>query len=79
MPVERALHVELASAPTKDGSYRRNGQVWPPAQRVSFARFVAALCARALARTWSGTVHSCLIIFLASGWLIGWPSGARSW
>src|SRR5829696_5098078 len=29
----RALHVELSSAPTGNGSYRRNGSVWSP--RVS--------------------------------------------
>jgi hypothetical protein len=79
MSVGRALHVELSSAPTGDGSYRRNGQLWLSGQRVSLARFVAALCARAFARTWSGTVHTCLIIFLASSRLIGWPSRSRIW
>jgi hypothetical protein len=30
MPVGRALHVELSSAPTRDGRYRRNGSVCSP-------------------------------------------------
>ena len=52
MPFGRALHIELSSAPTGDGSYR--GTAWCVAgrgQRVSLARKVAALWARALART----------------------------
>lgn len=52
MSVGRALHVELSSAPTGDWqlSEERAG-VAARGQRVSLARTVAALCARALART----------------------------
>jgi hypothetical protein len=52
MSVGRALHVELSSAPTGDWqlSEERPG-VTAGGQRVSLARFVAALWARALART----------------------------
>ena len=79
MSVGRALHVELSSAPTGwQRSEDRQG-VTAGGQRVSLARFVAALCARAFARTWSGTVHTCLMIFLASSRLIGWPSRSRIW
>jgi hypothetical protein len=79
MSVGRALHVELSSAPTGwQRSEDRQG-VTAGGQRVSLARFVAALCARALARTCSGTVHCCLMIFFASSRLIGWPSRSRIW
>jgi hypothetical protein len=79
MSVGRALHVELSSAPTGWQRSEDRPGVTAGAQRVSLARFVAALCARAFARTWSGTVHTCLIIFFASSRLIGWPSRSRIW
>jgi hypothetical protein len=80
MSVGRALHVELSSAPTGDWQLSEDRQgVTAGAQRVSLARFVAALCARAFARTWLGTVHTCLIIFFASSRLIAWPSRSRIW
>jgi hypothetical protein len=79
MSVGRALHVELSSAPTGWQRSEDRPGVTAGAQRVSLARCVAALCARAFARTWSGTVHTCLIIFFASSRLIGWPLRSRSW
>jgi hypothetical protein len=52
MPVGRALHVELSSAPTADWQLSEDRQgVTAGGQRVSLARLLAALCARALART----------------------------
>jgi hypothetical protein len=51
MPAGRALHVELSSAPTSVAAIGGTAGCGRPAQRVSLPRFVAALCARALART----------------------------
>ena len=51
MSVGRALHVDLSLAPI--GFAAIGGTAWcgRSVQRVSLALFVAALCARALART----------------------------
>src|SRR5215211_2568536 len=51
MSVGRALHLELSSAPTGWQLSEDRQGVIARVQRVSLARFVAALCARALART----------------------------
>jgi hypothetical protein len=51
MPVGRALHIELSSAPTSLAAIGGTARCSRPTQRVSLLRFVAALCARALART----------------------------
>ena len=79
MSVGRALHVDSSSH--RPDWARIEGTAWcgRSVQRVSLALFVAALRARALARMWSGTVQSVVIIVFASAWVIGRPSRSWSW